>query len=111
MEHDQLTIAAWCVLKAMVSEYDDPERVTVHHMQRQRMRLKRLPPTQGWRVWVECYERERWIPHYVSNALAILPGPPPGGKAIVPKRYNTQSMTLVVGKLFIHVTLRRLTKW
>ena len=103
-EQDQSILAIWCILKTMVAEFDDPERVTTHHMQRKRMCRRQLAPSKGWRVWIGHFDRDAWAPYYIINTLSILPGPPPlNGANVAVKRYNTQSVTQIVGKLFIHV--------
>ncbi len=102
--HDQLILATWCVMKNMVAEFDFPQRVTTHHMQRKRMWRRHLPPRWGWRIWIGCYDRQDWVPVFVNNTLLIetreiLPARPDIGV----DRYNTQSATYVIGKLLVHI--------
>jgi len=105
-EQDQYILATWITLKVMIAEFDNPERVTVHHMQRKMMKRRQQPPKFGWRIWISRYDRDQWIPHYINNTLNITPATAPLhsiGAYIPVKRYNTQSVTLVIGKLFVHV--------
>lgn len=110
-EADQASIATWIALKTMVAEYDDPERVTAHHMQRKFMYDKKMCPSRGWRIWVGNYTRSDWVPHYINNTMSILPGSRPPDRPYMPvKRYNTQSATQIIGKLFVHVIHSPFTK-
>lgn len=103
-KQDQFTVATWCALKTMVAEFDDPSRVTVNPMQRQLMYQKERPPRKGWRIWIGHFDRKEWPTRYINNTLSILPGsPPPNWADQCVKRYNTQSATQVIGKLFVHV--------
>ena len=103
-ERDQLQLATWLVLKTMVAELDDPARVTIHHMQRRRMFHKKIPPKGGWRIWIGHFDRVSWVPAYINNTFSIIPGSqPPGASHMLVNRYNTQSVTYVFGKLFVHL--------
>jgi hypothetical protein len=102
---DQVTIAGWAALKAMVSEYDPGGKVTTHHTQRKRMKALQLPPEKGWGIWIGHYERVRWKPEWISRPLLVLPHE----RAIKrPSReatfFNGHTSTQVVGKLFIQIT-------
>jgi hypothetical protein len=102
--HDQAIIATWAIMKVMVSEYSRNGHVTVHWTQRRRMRTRRSPPEKGWGVWLGHYERQNWKGGWNSQAFFIA------SDAVVARRglreptyYNSSSVTLVVGKLFIQI--------
>ncbi|MGM4928814.1 hypothetical protein [Tardiphaga sp. 619_E2_N8_5] len=61
------------------------------------------PPWDQWKIWMGDYERGDWIPEWIKNALMIESDDHPA-------RYlpdgvpmpNTQSTTLVFGRLYVH---------
>jgi hypothetical protein len=104
----QSVVAAWSVMKLMVSEYDeganDPMQITVHHTHRKYMMKHKLPPKEGWGVWIGHYKRGNWPAFWVSHPFLILPDrlarKRPDKRATY---YNGRVSTQVVGKLFIHI--------
>lgn len=101
---DQAIIAAWAVLKVMVSEYSEHGKVATHWTQRRWMRMRHQAPALGWSVWIGHYERINWPAEWISLPFFLA------SKAIVKRRgyreptyYNASHTTYVVGKLFIQV--------
>ena len=99
---DQITIATWAVLKAMVSEYHPTSQVSTHWTQRRLVKNKGVPPTNGWSVWIGKYERKNWRPEWLSFPFFV-----PSNKVLnrrgkrEPTYYNGSSTTQVIGNLFI----------
>jgi hypothetical protein len=102
--NDQIMIATWATLKAMISEYDLGGKVTTHHSQRKRMKNRQLPPKNGWGIWIGHYERIRWKPEWISRPLLILPHERmikrPSREATY---FNSHTSTQVIGNLFIQI--------
>jgi hypothetical protein len=104
MASDQGIIAAWAALKAMVVEYDRIANVTTNHVWRKYMRINSLAPPRGWGIWIGHYDRKDWRPEWISHPLRILDGKNAkcgAGKPVT--RFNSQSTTQVIGKLFIQI--------
>jgi len=101
---DQIIIATWAVLKAMVSEYHPTSKISTHWMQRRLIRNRGVPPTSGWSVWIASYERKNWRPEWLSFPFFV-----PSNKVLKrrgkrePTYYNATSTTQIIGKLFIQV--------
>jgi hypothetical protein len=101
---DHLQIATWAVLKAMVAEYDEQSAVTTHYKQRQYMFNHHRPPLKNWAVWIGHFERDKWIPEWVSRPFRVL-----FDKVAIKRasretaHFNSNSSTQIVGKLLIHV--------
>ena len=101
---DQIIIASWAALKAMVSEYDLGGHVTTHHTQRKRMKIRQLPPENGWGIWIGHYERVGWKPEWISHPLLILPHERMMKRSSREATYfNSHVSTQVIGKLFIQI--------
>lgn len=100
---EQKKIAAWAVLKLMVSEYENGD-ITFHHAQRKRMMRKRLPPEHGCMVWIGHYKRGNWPPHWIRNTFLLLPDERvKGSKDRRATYFNSVVSTQVIGELFIHI--------
>jgi hypothetical protein len=69
---DQIKVATWATLKAMVAEFAESECVTTHHMQRRRLLLRQLPPLHGWAVWIAHYVRKEWLPSWISIPFLVF---------------------------------------
>lgn len=112
---DQETIATWATLKSMVSEFHFKNKGITHHMQRKRMMLRKLPPEQGWGVWIGHYERKKLKIEWASRPMLLLPNDQAvlraGAKATY---FNSNCTTQIVGKMFIqiiHGPMPDLIKW
>ena len=102
-ERSQSLMATWCTLKVMVAEFENPGHATTHHAQRKRMWRRKIPPKTGWRIWIGCYDRRNWKPDYINNIFYFSQKSQSDKKYIPVSRYNTQSVTFVIGRIFIHV--------
>ncbi len=110
---DQLRIAAWAALKAMVAEWMIRGHATTNHMQRKYLMRHNLPPQKGWGVWIGKFqsnkskpESERYHPLWESHPFLLLPDHVAARRPNkVATYYNSQSSTQVIGQLLIH-TLR-----
>jgi hypothetical protein len=97
-------VAAWAVLKAVIGEYDDGDHVSTHHMQRKYLMRHYKPPKQNWAVWIGHYERQNWLPEWISAALFGVANPGPKTNLNkTPTHFNGHSTTQVIEKLFIQV--------
>jgi hypothetical protein len=87
--------------ETMIAEYFDPPRVAVPLIERQFLRRHRKPPTENWRIWIGNYERRQWNAQWAHSAAGIAPVtsmPRPD-----PQIPNTQTTTIIVGKLYAHI--------
>ena len=101
---DQAIIATWAILKVMVSEYDSISHVTTHWTQRKRMRIRQLPPEKGWGVWIGHCERVNWSPEWISLPFFVPSDAVLARRGLrEPTYYNANSVTQVIGKLFVQV--------
>lgn len=98
------TLAAWITMFVMVSEFQRPDKVAFQASERE-LFMKTLKPPTNYAVWLGMYVREKWqgITTHCSIAVnseadGVNATNPDGGL-----RHNTQSMTVVVGKVYIHV--------
>jgi hypothetical protein len=100
-QNTQKTVATWIAMKTMIAEYFDPPRVAVPLIERQFLRRHRKPPTENWRIWIGNYERRQWNAQWAHSAAGIAPVTSmarPG-----PQIPNTQTTTIIVGKLYAHI--------
>ena len=104
-QEQQTTVATWTVMKAIVAEYEDPSDVSTHHTQRKVLFTRKLPPAQGWSVWIGYYPRRIWTPTYAIAPFLFLP-PNTLAKRSSPlaTHYNGSITTQVIGELFIQVS-------
>ena len=99
----QEIISAWITMFVMVAEYFNPDKVSTSQEQRQRFFDDPKCPV-NWKIWIGDFDRKNWPALLVHFALPIsspehvlkttdngLPRP------------NTQTMTFVVGRLYVHV--------
>lgn len=97
------TIAGWCAMSVMTSDNFYPERQAIPQEDRNWLMAHGLPPPDTWKIWIGQYERGNWPAYWAKNARAISSDGHPvfyleNGLPIP----NTQSSTLVFGKLFVH---------
>jgi hypothetical protein len=95
---EQVTLAAWVALKAIVMEYDRGEQRISTHAERQRMRRRRLPPDRAWKIWVGLFDRQKAMGVWSATALPVQEKI----KSSKPHalRMNSQSLVFVVGDVF-----------
>jgi len=99
----QRTLAAWCAMSTMTSDHFYPSRAAIPQRHRDALRLNNSLPEDEWRIWIGHYERTDWVPDWVRNAMAIWSDEhPPAYLADTFPILNTQTTTLVFGKLYVH---------
>lgn len=94
----QQYIASWAALKCMIAEYGWGGVVTTHHTQRKRMRRLQLPPANGWGIWIGSCN-----PNTSNLAWKASPFPMGSPDDLRRVRYNSQTSTLRIKKLFVQV--------
>lgn len=88
----------------MVAEFQMPHKVAIQQETRTLFKETRQPPDQT-AFWLGMYTREKWQGVTVHNSIAVDPKQDgisarnPDGSA----RPNTYGMTVVIGKLYVHV--------
>ena len=102
----QVVVATWAAMKAIVAEYEDPDKTTVHHTHRNYLFRKLRPPPAGWGVWLGHIPRplDSSPPTYAhSPFLHVTPEVKAKRKTPLATYYNGSITTLVIGQLFIQV--------
>lgn len=100
----QGAIATWAALKCIVAECAYDGRPITHYAQRKRLMRLRVPPTRGWAVWIGHFERRRWTPEFVQWPFQVSGQEEARRRRHqTPTYYNSNSLTQVVGNLFVHV--------
>jgi hypothetical protein len=75
----------------------DPTLIAVRQSERDYLRTNEsIPP--DWRVWIGFYERQKWAGQWVHTTVPILES----RDAALRTNPNTQAITFIVGKLFVH---------
>jgi hypothetical protein len=100
----QNILSSWIAMFVMVAEHFNPYTVTTPQEQRTYLLNEGRAPAANWKIWIGDFERLNWkgqlahfavpisSPHHIPETMNNgLPQP------------NTQTMTFVVGRLFIHV--------
>ncbi len=101
-EADQLTIARWFAIKAVVQEYSQKSSRVSHYRQRVRLAQKGKLPEKAWRIWIGVYEGSDPISLWTSFPFQLIP------EAVKRRRktaavtyYNSQIASYVLAKFFI----------
>lgn len=112
---EQENLAGWIAMLTMVSEYRDRSRNRVAISQEDRRWLKEhgTPPPKGWKIWLGNFSNQgEWRSIWVHSVAPIA------GKEHIPERTdfgldlpNTQSTTVVIGQLYVHVLSSALKSW
>jgi hypothetical protein len=99
----QQLLSAWIAMFVMVAEHFDSYKVVSTKRECQYLR-KELKPLANWKIWIGDYARRDWPGLLAHFAVPIR------SRGRIPKlmdngipRPNTQTMTFVVGRLFVHV--------
>lgn len=99
----QELISAWITMFVMVAEYFDPHKVSTSQEKRRQFFDDQKSPV-NWKIWIGDFDRKNWRGLLVHFALPI------SSDEHVPElmdngllRPNTQTMTFVVGRLYVHV--------
>ncbi len=101
----QTALATWCAMSAMTAEFlGDGRRQAISPADRNHLQSKLRPPSPlYWRIWIAHYVRRDWVGQWVQMMSRVASD---GDKVVdsdgiaVP---NTQTTTLVVGQLYIHL--------
>jgi hypothetical protein len=100
----QSLLSSSVAMFVMVAEYFDPYKVTTSQEQRTYLFENGRAPSSNWRIWIGDYQRSKWVGHLAHFAVPI------SSPEYVPEimdnglpRPNTQTMTFVVGRLYVHV--------
>lgn len=98
----QKILAAWAAMEMMTAEFFDKYKVANSYEEREHVRLALSAP-DSWKIWIGFFERRNWKGLWAHNVFPVA------AEGDVPEimdnglpRPNTQSATLVVGKLYIH---------
>lgn len=101
----QRTLAAWAAMTMVCAEYFYPHRATTSVTDRRWLFKQKLAP-RSFRIWIGDYERKDWRGHWIHNSMRISEHEGAQGWTVYPDgtpRSNTQTVTFVVGRLFIHL--------
>ena len=99
----QKRIRQWAILKTIIGEQDHPQSAviateSIDHF----YRTHELPPNHS--VWIGHYKGDVWRgTHYYHRAVLVTPFDMPKDGVIGPNRPNSQTTTLVIGELYIHI--------
>jgi hypothetical protein len=100
----QRTLAAWAAMSIICAEYFYPNRSTTSVTDRRWLFTHKTAP-RDFRIWIGDYERKNWLGHWVHNSMRITENEGVQGWTVHSDgtpRSNTQTVTFVVGRLFIH---------
>lgn len=99
----QEVVAAWITMFVMVAEYLDASKVSTPQFEREAFMASKEPPTK-WKIWIGDLQREKWrgmLAHFAVPISSPDHAPTVTDNDILPP--NTQTMTFVVGRLYVHV--------
>ena len=103
-DQDQRVLASWVAIKAVVSEFYGADQRISHRTQRRRLRKTGSPPLDTWRIWIAQYSGPRAGALWNAHRAALLPAERAHWRKAEGSTYfNTQVLTYVVGKVFIHL--------
>jgi hypothetical protein len=99
---DQRTLAFWCAMCVMTAEFLNQDRTAISPLDRTLLMKDQLL-VHNWKIWLGHYERKEWVGQWVHNMMPISSKervhPTDDGMP----RANTQTTTLVFGRLYVHV--------
>lgn len=98
----QTVLSMWAAMAIMVGEFRERAHAIIPAEERRYlMDYRKAPP--HWRIWIGDYERDKWRSRWFHNTLLVqTPEHVPEGADDGVSRPNTQTTTLVVGRLYIH---------
>jgi hypothetical protein len=102
--NQQKMIASWAVLKAIVSQYDIGENVTVPAEDRTFLMNNHYPPLEGWGVWIAHFSHHPKRAHpssWVAVPFYMPARDEPPSIDGRPPYYNSAAFTQIIGELFI----------
>ena len=103
-QNAQECLAAWIAMTVVTAEFFYPSTTAISSDQRYSLYHHQRPPTDGWKIWIGRYQRGKWQGYWAKNSQIIISEEdtsPPSDIEVPPP--NTQTTTLVVGELYIHV--------
>ncbi len=99
-QKDQYTLATWCAMSVMTSDFFIPDRHAIPQIERDLLRTSTQIPNDTWKIWIGRFIRKDWVPHWTKNSMPIVDGDVDENAPLPPP--NTQSTTLVFGELYVH---------
>jgi hypothetical protein len=97
----QKQLAAWIATAVIISEFEDPQQVTIPAADRQWLWTQRTPPS-NWKIWIGDYHRSRWVPHWIHHRFSVTGPDEPAPEKGAEGPRNTQTTSYVVGRLYVH---------
>lgn len=103
----QQLLAAWVAMSVISSEYVPPGPSVTPQSERDFLRDHQLAP-ENWNIWIGHFFRRDWPSSYVRSLMEVVSKKqatihdPGDGKLAIPTRPNTQTVSLIVGQLYIH---------
>lgn len=102
-QQSQRTLATWAAMKAMICESNDLDDVATTQEERLRL-MQSLTPPDTWKIWIGQVGGRQWRSAFTRHAVTlgeVIDGKPQAPNGNFAK--NTQSMTLGIGGLLIHI--------
>lgn len=100
----QSVLSAWIAMFVMVAEHFNPYTVTTLQRERSYLLGTGKAPFENWKIWIGDFERVNWKGQLAHFTVPISsPNHVPETMDNGLPRPNTQTMTFVVGRLFVHV--------
>src|SRR5437588_2354842 len=100
----QSLLSSWIAMFVMVAEHLNPHTVTTLQEQRTHLFETGKALSANWKIWIGDYERGNWVGQLAHFTVPV------SSSDHVPEimdnglpRPNTQTMTFVVGRLYVHV--------
>jgi len=95
-------LVGWVAKTAMMAEFHDPSTVCVPQAHRDHLRLHKVPPPDGWNIWMAPYEGPQWALKVFRHGLHMPPKRPedriPGDMT-----RNTQQIMIAVGHVVFYI--------
>jgi hypothetical protein len=103
-QKEQRVLSAWIALKAIIQEHAPRGDVISHHTQLRRLWKKHLAPENTWRIWLGRYQDKTPETLWGTYPMLVVPNSVARRrKTLAATCYNSQAMTYVIGKLFVHL--------
>jgi len=103
-EEHQFRFALWIAIACIVWEYTDVPTQAVPAEDRKFVYDRREPPP-NWSMWIGNYKGTQWKNRYRHHGAYVLPRDLVSERLVVgSKPSNTQTSSLQIGELFMHVS-------
>jgi hypothetical protein len=104
-EIDQQILSSWVAMKIIISEFGPFESTISHHMTRKRVwKSRHAPDDWSWRILIGNYSGRKADTLWLAMPMLILkPEIAKKRKTTRATYVNSQAVTYVFGKLFIHI--------